>query len=487
MKRLSLRVRIFALLTLLVLVNLAGAVVTLWYAGRTQEVYARMVDRNVNALIAAQKIQADLVMQKGFVTYYFLNEDPEWLRQLDQYHRQFEKDLEQARKLAHLDGARQILNDLQSQYLRFAFTRDQVIGLYKAGKKEEGAKKHWSVRDRFHAIYDLCEQYKRLHETRIQTMGAEYKKTAFFLSSVAWAAIPVAVLLGALLSYVLLTQVLGPVRRLAAEGEKRTGGVEGNEVRALDRRFHGLLHDRNEAHQKLSESREHLIQAEKMALVGKLSAGVAHSIRNPLTSVKMRLFSLERSLDMDKMQKEDFEVIAEEIRHLDTIIGNFLEFARPPRLRMQVVSPSDVVENTLQLLRHRLESYGVDVSVQRDGPLPRVLADPEQLKEVFVNLLMNACEAMPGGGAVAITEQHAEKEVSISFEDNGPGIPESARDKVFEPFFSSKEEGTGLGLSIARRIIAEHGGSMSLGGNQDSGANFVVTLPGLEEKNWPTS
>ena len=117
--------------------------------------------------------------------------------------------------------------------------------------------------------------------------------------------------------------------------------------------------------------------SEKLAMAGKLAAGVAHTIRNPLTSVKMRLFSLERGLKLDPSQKEDFEVIAEEIGHIDTIMRNFLEFARPPKLTAQPVSLSDVVDTVLSLLKHRLESYNVDVTVERVRPLPAINADPE--------------------------------------------------------------------------------------------------------------
>ncbi len=116
------------------------------------------------------------------------------------------------------------------------------------------------------------------------------------------------------------------------------------------------------AQTELTRSQEHLLQSGKWAMVGKLAAGVAHSIRNPLTSVNMRLFSLKRSLAMSPSQKEDFEVISEEIRHLDAIVRNFLEFSRPPKLKMQRVSPSDVVDGAVQLLRYRLESYGVEVN-----------------------------------------------------------------------------------------------------------------------------
>jgi signal transduction histidine kinase len=237
---------------------------------------------------------------------------------------------------------------------------------------------------------------------------------------------------------------------------------------------------------ELEKSRETLLQAEKMALVGKLAAGMAHSIRNPLTSVKMRLFSLNRTLDLSVTQKDDFQVISEEIRHIDTIVQNFLEFSRPPKLKIQTVSPSDAVDLAIQLLQHRLKSYDVAIRLIRKRPLTKIQADPEQLKEVLVNLVVNACEAMEGGGFIIIQEEESFVEplgriVIIRLTDNGPGVPESIREKIFQPFFTTKEEGTGLGLSIAARIVEEHGGWLDLTSTPGEGATFVITLPAGEK------
>jgi signal transduction histidine kinase len=291
------------------------------------------------------------------------------------------------------------------------------------------------------------------------------------------------VFLGLLLAYILIKQLLEPIRQLSMEtGVSADAPGAGDEVQALSRRVHDLIENVDQAQSKLERSQEHLLQSEKMAMVGKLAAGVAHSIRNPLTSVKMRLFSLGRTLDFSPTQHEDFEVISEEIRHIDTIVGNFLEYSRPPKLTMQKISPSDVVDNALQLLRHRLESYNVEVKLKRPRPLPEVWADPDQLKEVLVNLLTNACEAMGTGGSIILREgetflQSIGQVVTIQVSDNGPGIPESVQDKIFQPFFSTKEEGTGLGLSIAARILGEHGGWLDLESREGLGTTFTLNLP----------
>jgi len=201
----------------------------------------------------------------------------------------------------------------------------------------------------------------------------------------------------------------------------------------------------------------------------------------------MRLFSLERNLILNPLQKEDLEVISEEIQHIDIIVSNFLEFSRPPKMKFQHISPTEVVDMTLKLLKHRIESYSIEVHAKRDRKLPEIMVDPEQLKEVLANLLLNACDAIIEGGVIQIQEEEGVMEflgnvVIIRIKDNGPGIPEFNQDNVFEPFFSTKEEGTGLGLSISKRIIEEHGGRISLQSQENQGATFEIAIPLKKEK-----
>ena len=149
---------------------------------------------------------------------------------------------------------------------------------------------------------------------------------------------------------------------------------------------------------------------------------------------------------------------------------------------MQTVSLSDVVDTVLRLLHHRLESYGVEVTLHRPKRLPEITADPEQIKEVLVNLLINACEVTGQRGRIDISEEEKDvpplgHAVVIRVADNGPGIPIEIQAKVFEPFFTTKEEGTGLGLSIAMRIVEEHGGRLTLQSEPGKGATFIMAFP----------
>jgi len=481
--RINLKVRICMILTALMMITLAGGIVMVWYTYRMQGLLTDVIDRDVAAFQAAESLESSLVNQKGFVSYYFLDSNPDWLRQLKEYRQQFRDRLAQTRFLVTDELQKEAIEKISSEYERYIISKDRVIAYYKAGKREEGAELHRQVREYFSKIFDLCETYKNIHTERIREAKEKSRREAGKLRMIAAFATVINFFLGMLLTFVLVNHILGPVRKLILEADRRESLYPaGDEIKALSRSVRGLIKDVDYTHSELEKSREHLLQAEKMAMVGQLAAGMAHSVRNPFTSVKMRLFSLSRFLDLSDSQKEDFEVISEEIRHIDTIIQNFLEFSRPPKLKMQRVNPSSVVDMAIQLLEHRVKSYNVSIRVICRQTLPSIEADPEQLKEVFVNFIMNACEAMEKDGSIVIYEEEAVTEssnrvVMIRVSDNGPGIPNHVRKKIFQPFFTTKEEGTGLGLSIVSRIIEEHRGRVYVESKEGEGATFVVMLP----------
>lgn len=482
--KLALRHRIFLIMGALVAINVMGASVMVWYTYRIQGVLATIVERNLASYRSAANLEVALVNQKGFVTYFFQDGNPEWLRQLGEYRQIFRMRLEEANNHAENPLQTTLLNHIEKEYLQYVAIKDQVIAHYQAGRHDQGMRLHPTVRQHFFTLMNTCEQYKEVHSQRI--VEAQYSSLvqAGRLRVIAVAALIGGLALAMALSLILVRQILQPMIELFQTASRKDGipAPNGNVMAALNRKVQGLLEDVDQTHMALVRSRESLLQAEKLALVGKLAAGMAHSIRNPFTSVKMRLFSLNRSLTLDSEQKEDFDVITEEIRHIDTIVQNFLEFSRPPKLVMQTLSPSSAVDMAVQLLRHRLKSYDVTVAVKRAVPLTKVSMDPEQLKEVLVNLIINACEAMAKGGHIDILEKTALDPQSrpvavIQLSDNGPGIPEHLKDKLFQPFFTTKEEGTGLGLSIAQRIIQEHGGHIRTESSEGMGATFIITLP----------
>jgi signal transduction histidine kinase len=478
----NLRIRIYLILSCLVAITMGGGGIMVWYTYRMQHLLSHIVDRNVATFRTALTLENALANQKGFVTYFVLDRNPDWLRQLGEYRQIFRERLDHIRQLATAPEEKKALDIIESEYNDYILIKDQVIENYKTGNHPPATRLHKEVRDRFFSLLNRCEQFNNLTLQKMSEMRSRSREEAGELRVIAVAGMGVALLLGVALAFVLVNQILRPLRMLASE-TRPEGGLDGsnNEVKALTQSVRGLMEDADQTQVALARSRENLLQAEKMALVGRLAAGMAHSIRNPLTSVKMRLFSLGRGLTLSRNQKEDFSVISEEIRHIDALVDNFLEFSRPPKLKMQAISPSMVVDRTLQLLHHRIKSFGATIKTERKGPISNIQGDIEQLTEVLVNLVVNACEAMDGDGSILIREEvvngRDKQVVFIEVSDTGPGIPEALIPKVFDPFFTTKEEGTGLGLSIARRIVEEHGGRLEVRSKEGSGAAFTLTLP----------
>jgi len=481
-KKIGLRIRIYSVLTTLVAITLIGGLVMVWYTYRMEGLLTDLIDKNLAAYQRAEALESALVHQKGYVSYFFQDRNPEWLVHLSRYRTIFQERLAEARSLVDSDRQREIINRIEAEYVQYVTLKDRVIEHYTTGDREAGERLHTEVRNHFFKVLEYCERYRDLYTEKIRLIKASSYGQAKKLRVIAGTAVLLVLLLGVVLAFVLVNDILEPLRKLAMEANPGINPDRSDEVKALGRSIRGLIEDIDQTHTELEKSREHLLQAEKMVVVGKLAAGMAHSIRNPLTSVKMRLFSLNRTLDLSPNQKEDFQVISEEILHVDNIVQSFLEFSRPPKLRMQDMSPSEVVDLVLRLLAHRLESYNVAVRLQREGLLPNCNIDPERLKEVLVNIIENACEAMKGGGTITIREEAGADSalgsaVFIHLEDTGPGIPESIQARIFEPFFTTKEEGSGLGLSIAVRIMEEHGGRLSLRSAEGEGTTFSVIIP----------
>ena len=228
----------------------------------------------------------------------------------------------------------------------------------------------------------------------------------------------------------------------------------------------------------LKKTEAQLIRSEKLAALGQLAAGIAHEIRNPLTSINILIHSMTENLPSGDSHKEDLKVIEEEIHRMNEILDQFLRFAKPATPLLEKADVSSIFEETLQLLRPHIEKQIIVVEKEFQS-LPIILMDREQMKQVFLNLLLNAIQAMPGGGHLTLKGQNSEDSqwIHISIQDSGIGISSENINKLFDPFFSTKEGGIGLGLSITHRIIDQHHGKIEVESAPGKGTLFTIWLP----------
>jgi signal transduction histidine kinase len=240
---------------------------------------------------------------------------------------------------------------------------------------------------------------------------------------------------------------------------------------------------------QLAESRELVARQEKLASLGVLAAGVAHEIRNPLTAIKVRVFTLREELAGAALGDEDIEVIAGEISRLERIVKDFLHFARPTEPVLETLSASALVSNVHELMQSEYAKGAIGLKLER-ASRAYIRADEHQLKQALINLVRNAAESMPRAGIVTLRvregsgliQNKRQSCVLIEVEDTGAGIPPELQPRLFDPFFSTKETGTGLGLSIAARIIERHGGVIKFQTKPQQGTVFSIVLPAAKNE-----
>lgn len=235
------------------------------------------------------------------------------------------------------------------------------------------------------------------------------------------------------------------------------------------------------AYRELNEAQARIIQSEKMAVVGTFASGLAHEVRNPLNSIALQLSILERRVaplpaGVAGEIKELVGVIREEVMRLDNLVGDFLQFSRSNRVQYRPTSLDALLDEVVRLLRPEARAAGVTLRRQRiGGEIPDLRVDPEKIKQVAINLLQNAIEAMPGGGVVLVESGLVDGRALMAVKDTGPGLPEGL--DVFQLFVTTKARGTGLGLSIAQQIALEHGGEIAARSEPGRGSTFSVSLP----------
>jgi two-component system NtrC family sensor kinase len=228
---------------------------------------------------------------------------------------------------------------------------------------------------------------------------------------------------------------------------------------------------------KVEESQKALLQAEKMAAAGRLSASIAHEVNNPLQAVQNCLHLAGREDLSEEKRKEYFDLARTELERLILTVRRMLDFYRPGTSSLEKVDLAEMLQYILNLMSKQLSESNVKVIVDFLGTIPTIKAVGSQMQQVFINLILNAVDAMPDGGVLNITTRLLKGGVEIMFQDQGNGIPKEKQANIFEPFFSTKEGGTGLGLTVSYNIITAHGGTLELIPERGPGACFRIFLP----------
>jgi two-component system sensor histidine kinase HydH len=229
--------------------------------------------------------------------------------------------------------------------------------------------------------------------------------------------------------------------------------------------------------QELLESHERLLRSERFAAVGEAAAYVSHEIKNPLMVIGGLASQVERHLPEDPASQEKLQIIQKEVKRLESFLGELRDFLRPVQPCRQEIDLNQVIQEVKALMEDAMAEKGVRLVDRLDPNLPAIEADPNQIKQVLVNLVKNALEATEGKGEILLSSGFKNAQVWFAVQDMGKGMPDEVLEKIFHPFYTTKDKGTGLGLAVINKIVTDHHGTITVASVTGSGSTFTVRLP----------
>ena len=471
---------------------LAGGLGTALYTYRVQTQTADLLGATVGTFTTAEAVEVALERVLASKPDDILGSDP---KAQSVFHDRL-NDLRQLllQESSTVRGPREVdlLGRLSDTFAEYEQTASRALQLARSGQPEparaliERASSISQDMDaRWEAFEDATQEMMYADLARIEHSNHALRVTMYSLGAIG-------ILLGYFLGMVIARSITRPIYELVLKVRDATGHelvervdvARGAEIEALDGHVRQLINGINTTRADLTKSRQLLERSEKLAALGRVSAGIAHEIRNPLTSIKMLVHSMGEDATLGKEQKQDLAVIIEEIDRMDRFIDNFLKFARPRDPELVPIELNEVVHETMELLALRLRQANARLVENYQADLGTIAADPDQIRRVIVNLVLNSLDAMPDGGSVTLetcrlppANGDSTGWVQVHVRDTGDGIPEELLNTLFDPFVSGREDGVGLGLSISYQIVQQHGGWIDAANEPTGGTMFTITLP----------
>ncbi len=440
--------------------------------------------------VRAEEMEILLLQRNSWVAAQLLDKDnPAWTRNLGGSQGQFKQWITKVRGTTAVPPDEEdLLRRLENKWADLDRAQQTVLELETKGNAEKAKTLLLTEIDGQLSkdAYDLCEQLIASNDRYVKQIMERADTRIRVTTWVVAFSVFLTLGLGGTLVWMFLYRVVLPLRGMVADARLFRGHAgataDEDELRSMGSHFRELMSDVTDTRSRLERNRMRLAAAEKLAAVGKLAATVAHEIRNPLTAMGMWLYAIQERIQGDAELERQLGIISEEMSRLESIIRNFLEFSRPMELHCRSMEVNCVVQQTLDLFEQRLKQRNIRVARAATGALPAILADADKLKQVFINLIGNALDAMADGGEIRIgttveDDAAGRRMVVVRCRDSGSGMPKDVQSRIFDPFFTTKEDGTGLGLCIAAQVMARHEGSLVLESSTEHGTTFAVWLP----------
>jgi signal transduction histidine kinase len=485
----SYQIIVWALVTIAII--LAGGFLIISLIYQLQDETTALIDQNVRSARTAKELTLSLYDIRAASLTYLFDRSPERIAALDSKQSDFILLLDEAKHSATTEEEKNLLQQISALFSNYQQTLTNALELHRKGYiGQPNALIVHASQDLIKTIDEKTSAFISINEMAQAAYEQTIRKNDNIIRTAMYALGSGGIVLGLVLGWLIARIILNPIYKLVlkvrdAAGSEMVEHVKmspGKELEELDLHINRMIGRINQAHEDLEKNRELLERSSKLAAIGKIAPALAHEIRNPLTAVKMLIYAMMQEPDVNEEKRHDLEIITHEINRVEGFLQNFLKYARPAKPQMRMVSIIPVMRETLDLMQPRFRQNNIALTENHQHENLRIKADPDMIKQIILNLVLNAVESMGQGGELKLTTlvnaDDTENQVfQISVSDTGPGIPDDIKDSLFDPFVKGKDQGVGLGLSISQRIAELHHGWISASNNPGKGATFTIHLP----------
>ena len=458
----------------------------IFYAWYMRAVSDKAISENVREMIAAAEIDIALQRQKGLVSFYLLdNENSKWLEELGKLETAFRSDIKRLLGEFRADTERATVTQVQRAYELYDGVRDHIVALHSRGNRSEARDLYLTeLYTLYSEVAKLSDQILANNKADLQNAWRQSQSKVWRLTYLVIASAVLTVSLGLTLAWILSVRLYRPLGELTKRAEIRLGKNHSlpsfidNDLEALGRHMEVLVTELEDAQSQVAASQQELNHSERLAAIGNAVAHVFHDIKNRIFVAGLYATRIQKLSKTEQETQDYVSILCDELKKLEGMLHALRDYSKPVPCQLETSCLNTLVRETVGRMAEEI-SDTVLFNLDLDMDIPSVKIDRERIEQVILNLIRNSIEAMDLKGTITITTKAQDgKNVILTVEDDGPGVPEDIRDKVFEPFFTTKKTGNGLGLAICSQIMREHGALIKFDHGNTKGTKFRLEFPG---------
>ena len=432
---------------------------------------------NVTSITAASYLENSLLRLRGLKANYLLDGNREWISEFNTNVESFNYWYQECFDSAYSGEEHDILSTMSIDFTNYMTIHEQIIKAADKGNKEKAKELLlFDSKNSFDAIFNGCEKLIKKNQQIIAETEKKLQKYTSLSRILAYITLACFFIFGILLIIIITKSIVAPIKEIEKASRDYTPEKnERNEIEMLKDRFEMMI-------KTINDNQRKLILSERRAAIGEIAAGISHELNNPIGVIYGFAQVLVSRTVITENDREFIEDIFRESERCKILLKDLLDFAKTPEPNYIETDIMNLVDETVSLIKNQPKYQKISFEIINTGRRINAFIDSFQIKQVLLNLLINSCDAMNNEGTISILVDNDENSLQINVKDQGHGIKAEEIEKIFTPFYTTKDEGVGLGLAVCRDIVAKHNGTIKVNQGNEDGAEFIIDIPAGENE-----